>query len=48
MNVVELMRHFEGAFAMTWTEVMDLDLETFAWLRETKEELLDMLKRQQR
>jgi hypothetical protein len=36
------MRAFEGTFALTWTEVMDLDLETFAILREKKEELVDL------
>jgi len=41
-QVVELMRRSEGTFSMSWTEVMNLDLETFAHLRELKEELVDL------
>jgi hypothetical protein len=36
------MRASEGTFAMSWTEVMDLDIETFRFLREKKEELVAM------
>jgi len=36
------MRRSEGTFSMSWTEVMNLDLETFAHLRELKEELVDL------